>query len=599
MVEVPDSVTDEQIKEINQEIARQKSSGTKLSNEEIIRRVSVPGGTSPRPSTTTTQQTQYIGGVPVEMPATTEASKKRAQELVKRIRERQESTGIKKLDKEIVPLTYTDSSPKLSGKATSTIPYSKEYYEAIGYGEAEMIEMKRFGKSFIPGWLTAEDWKYMSPLERAASIAGDVGSVILIVLSGRGAIKSIASRRPIKSLKGTVPKDYPGIKYYTSDDLQQAIRDFNIPGKQKTALLKNTVPIKEPVKAPVDVTVVKEGPVGVKYLQGTYEINIKPQKPYSSGSGKPSGGLPTKGGTAGTRAPSTATMTIDQMLRQLGITNFNVTIPPIITIPKTEKGKKAKPVVMPTETPKPSTIEEPDTKTQIKTRPTEEPDTKTEPAIVTKIKTVSPGITETPKTSTPGEGETETPSPVPQPVPSPIPQPKPSPTPTAEETAKPPRTPKIKPVKPIPRFGTGEDKKSDEEKRQAIKDAGGAVAWPQGELRGKTVWHVILAPFDKPRHLIVLGKQPEGAENYPGPGQAYKSIKTLFGKGPDKPVKLEGGIADPVITSENGHAKITFAHDKTASRLRHPKTKTYPSSFAPDIVITKRGGKKRRHLRTH
>jgi len=144
-----------------------------------------------------------------------------------------------------------------------------------------------------------------------------------------------------------------------------------------------------------------------------------------------------------------------------------------------------------------------------------------------------------------------------------------------------------------PKLRTKGSEQEDEEKRKVIKEAGGAVAWPQGKLNDKTVWHVIIAPFDNPRHLVVLGVQPEGAVNFPGPGQAYKSIKTLYGKGPAKPVKIEGGIADPVITSSKGKININFIHDKKAAGR---KTITYPSDFAPDVVIKVKGGKKRRVL---
>lgn len=162
----------------------------------------------------------------------------------------------------------------------------------------------------------------------------------------------------------------------------------------------------------------------------------------------------------------------------------------------------------------------------------------------------------------------------------------------------PPPTPPPPPK--IPHAGMAADK----EKRQAIKEAkGSAASWPQGELDGKTVWHtIILFPNNKTRHIIVLGDRPEGAEYYPGPREAYRSISLLWGKGPSKPVTVEGGAIDPTIHPTMGGKKvtITFEQDKRYAKQRHfpqNKTRVKQSDLAEDIEEVTKGGVTRRHIR--
>ena len=183
------------------------------------------------------------------------------------------------------------------------------------------------------------------------------------------------------------------------------------------------------------------------------------------------------------------------------------------------------------------------------------------------------------------------PQPQPRPTPQPIPKPKPKPKPRPEFP--PPKIPVKPPMEPPIKMG---GKLSDTEKRQLIKEAPGAIAWPQGKL-ADNVWHTVLEPYSQPRHYIVVGKAPEGAKLYPGPREAYKSITQLYGKGPRTPVKLEGGAIDPVLYSEGGRTKIGFVKDITNRRHhRMPKTRITQSSLAPDIVEVSVGGHRRRHL---
>lgn len=117
-------------------------------------------------------------------------------------------------------------------------------------------------------------------------------------------------------------------------------------------------------------------------------------------------------------------------------------------------------------------------------------------------------------------------------------------------------TPRLRP--PLPKGGA-----SDKQKREFIKAAGGAVAWRQGELHGRGVYHVLVKPFTEDYHLTVVGPPPSGAKVATGPGSAAKTISLLYGRGPARAVKVEGGAVDPTI-SEGGD-KISFERDPSIS----------------------------------
>ncbi len=144
---------------------------------------------------------------------------------------------------------------------------------------------------------------------------------------------------------------------------------------------------------------------------------------------------------------------------------------------------------------------------------------------------------------------------------------------------------------------------TDKEKRERIIQAGGAIAWPQGELHGLKVWHTIMQPYRPHDHVVVTGAAPQGAKLFPGPREAYKSVTLLSGRGPTRPSKFEGGAVDPVVSTVDGKVKITFIKDTSARKRyskkfsKHRKAITRPSELAPDIVETRRGGITRRHIR--
>ena len=88
-------------------------------------------------------------------------------------------------DKKVAPPPKAKIA-KLAPRATAVIVKErmKKQMMALMSPEALKAELKRtsteataqrFGKSFVPGWLTIEDWKHMTPLEQGCSIAGDVG----------------------------------------------------------------------------------------------------------------------------------------------------------------------------------------------------------------------------------------------------------------------------------------------------------------------------------------------------------------------------------------------------------------------------------------
>lgn len=87
--------------------------------------------------------------------------------------------------------------------------------------------------------------------------------------------------------------------------------------------------------------------------------------------------------------------------------------------------------------------------------------------------------------------------------------------------------------------------KTDKEKRKIIKDSNGALAWRQGELNGKDVWHVLMHPYkSEDDYLSVIGKKPANATVVRGPRSAYQTVKLLYGDAPDRKVTGDIGFMD-------------------------------------------------------
>ncbi len=164
----------------------------------------------------------------------------------------------------------------------------------------------------------------------------------------------------------------------------------------------------------------------------------------------------------------------------------------------------------------------------------------------------------------------------------------------------------------------GISKLSIEERRKAIKQADTKAGWVQGKLHGKPVTHVIYGTRGDYKHTTVLGPV-EGVPMAKGKGQAYKSMTLTHGIPPDRPVKVEGGAVDPVVSPITGRrgVKIDFLPDKTVrhgkviirevhepEKARKPKAPKFlrgkrsrgiVQDLGGDIVRTKRG----RHLRLY
>jgi len=123
-------------------------------------------------------------------------------------------------------------------------------------------------------------------------------------------------------------------------------------------------------------------------------------------------------------------------------------------------------------------------------------------------------------------------------VPAPAPSPNPSPVP-----------------KPVPLTSVAKSK----EILKSLEKSTGLVAWRQGELRGKDIWHVLKYPYETEEDFVTLvGVQPPGAKIATGPASAYITAARLFGKAPSRTVKLDMGIQDISISPR---AKIVFTPD--------------------------------------
>lgn len=128
-------------------------------------------------------------------------------------------------------------------------------------------------------------------------------------------------------------------------------------------------------------------------------------------------------------------------------------------------------------------------------------------------------------------------------------------------TLKIPTRPPVKkvPVIPIrlPRGG-----KPDEEFRAIIKNANGALAWRQGELRGKDIWNVIVNPYQSNEdYLQVIGKSPEGAALFRGKGSARKTARMIYGTPPKKDITVDSGFQDLEFHHEGRNIKLDYKPD--------------------------------------
>lgn len=116
-------------------------------------------------------------------------------------------------------------------------------------------------------------------------------------------------------------------------------------------------------------------------------------------------------------------------------------------------------------------------------------------------------------------------------------------TPPVPSKGRPPETPP-----PTKKFTSGMKSSA---KREIIKNSGGAVAWRQGELNGKDIFHVIIFPYDKKAyHTILVGDKPQGATVFEGKESAFKSVKRLYGRQPNREIDIDMGIQDVELTPE-------------------------------------------------
>jgi hypothetical protein len=175
-------------------------------------------------------------------------------------------------------------------------------------------------------------------------------------------------------------------------------------------------------------------------------------------------------------------------------------------------------------------------------------------------------------TKAPAKVPTKAPAKIPVETPARVPVETPAKAPARQPVKAPVKTPAKTPVKapvklklrPFLRFPSG---MPDSEKRQAIKDAGGAFTWQQGKLNKKPVFHVVVNPFGPKDKTAVLGKPPEGAKQVSGKGQSKATITLTRGEAPKSPRRFEGGAVDPIV-SPTGKKKvrIDFVYDRSTQK---------------------------------
>jgi hypothetical protein len=104
---------------------------------------------------------------------------------------------------------------------------------------------------------------------------------------------------------------------------------------------------------------------------------------------------------------------------------------------------------------------------------------------------------------------------------------------------------------------------TDKEKRRAIKEAGGAIAFRMGQLNKKDIWHVIVDPYTaKENYFVVVGRTPQNASIVRGPKSAYKTAQLLYGHNLDRSVRIDAGITDVRLDPIGGkRVRISFTGD--------------------------------------
>ncbi len=145
---------------------------------------------------------------------------------------------------------------------------------------------------------------------------------------------------------------------------------------------------------------------------------------------------------------------------------------------------------------------------------------------------------------------------------------------------------------------------TDSEKRHLIAAADTKVTWQQGYLHGEPVHHVVLGKDGQFEKVTVVGAKPEGAISAKGKGQSYRTVTVAKGIPPDRPIKIEGGAVDPVVSPIPGKKGVEIRFVKDESVKREPKPNRMfkinrrsgsgrSINLGADIVRDRRG----RHLR--
>ena len=121
--------------------------------------------------------------------------------------------------------------------------------------------------------------------------------------------------------------------------------------------------------------------------------------------------------------------------------------------------------------------------------------------------------------------------------------------------------PKLKPVPVVLLPGA-----SDKEKRTAIKDAKGAIAFNMGEVGAKParkrVWHTLIHPWRPEDYVTVIGKAPAGATVLvEGENSAYRTAQLLYGKSPSRKISMDIGFMDVDIDARGRKIDLKFTPD--------------------------------------
>lgn len=99
---------------------------------------------------------------------------------------------------------------------------------------------------------------------------------------------------------------------------------------------------------------------------------------------------------------------------------------------------------------------------------------------------------------------------------------------------------------------------TDKEKRAILKTMEGLIAWRQGEVGGRDVWHVIVYPYESAEdYTTLVGRAPQNSTLVRGAGSAYKTAYT-FGKQPSRELQIDMGAQDVKITPRG---KVSFTPD--------------------------------------